>query len=177
MAAARTAGLDRFGPLIEAMPDGIVIADTGGRILEVNRLVEELSGYQRKELIGLTVETLVPERFRGAHPEHRAGYAARPRTRPMGSRLAIRLLRKDGTELPVDIALSPVDTEAGAAVVGAIRVATDRALAGQAKSELSQSEERFRLVVSGVADYAHHPARPGRPGGQLERRGATDQGI
>jgi PAS domain S-box-containing protein len=154
LAVATTAGLGGFGPLADAMPDGIVIADSNGRMLYVNRSAEELSGYRREELVGLTVETLVPERFRGAHLEHRAGYAARPRTRPMGSGLAIHLLHKDGTERPVDIALSPVETAVGTIVVGAIRVATDRGLAGQAKRELSQSEERFRLVVSGVADYA-----------------------
>jgi PAS domain S-box-containing protein len=116
-----------FGLLAEAMPDGIVIADPGGRILYVNRLVEELSGYPREELIGLAVESLVPERFREAHLEHRAGYASSPRPRPMGSGLSLHLLRKDGTEHPVDIALSPIETEVGVIIVTAIRVATERA--------------------------------------------------
>jgi PAS domain S-box-containing protein len=125
--AAATTGLGGFGQLVEAMPDGVVIADTSGRMLYVNRLAEELSGYQREELVGLDVETLVPERLREAHLEHRAGYAARPITRPMGSVLAIHLVRKDGTELTVDIALSPLETEVGTIVLSAIRVPTDRA--------------------------------------------------
>jgi PAS domain S-box-containing protein len=123
---AATTGLGGFGQLVEAMPDGIVIADANGRMLYVNRLAEDLSGYRREELVGLDVETLVPERFRAAHLEHRAGFAARPRTRPMGSDLAILLVRKDGTEVPVDIALSLLETEVGTIVLSAIRRATDR---------------------------------------------------
>jgi len=125
--AATTAALGGFRPFLEAMPDSIVIADSGGRILYVNRLAEELSGYQREELLGLTVESLVPERFRGAHLQHRDGYASRPRPRPMGSGPTLHILRKDGLEHPVDIALSPIETEVGVIVVTAIRAATDGA--------------------------------------------------
>ena len=120
-------GLGGFGQLVEAMPDGVVIADAHGRVLYVNRLAEEMSGYRREQLVGLDVETLVPERFRLAHLEHRAGYAATPRARPMRSIRPLCLVRMDGTELPVDIALSPLQTEVGTIVVSAIRVATDRA--------------------------------------------------
>jgi PAS domain S-box-containing protein len=127
LAAATTAGLGGLRPLVEAMPDGIVIADSVGRILYVNRLAEELSGYLSEQLIGLTVESLVPERFRAAHVERRAEYASSPHTRPMGSGLVLHLLHKDGTELPVDIALSPIETEVGVIIVTGIRVATDGA--------------------------------------------------
>jgi PAS domain S-box-containing protein len=140
LAVVTTAGLGWFEPLVEAMPDGIVIADTGGRILYANQLAEELSGYQRDELVGLAVDTLVPERFREAHVEHRARYASRPRSRPMGSRQALRLRCKDGVERAVDIALSPIETEVGAIIVTAIRVATDRA--GQQAMDRLQAERQ-----------------------------------
>ena len=130
LAAATTTALGGFRPLVEAMPDGIVIVDMRGRILYANQLAEELTGYQREELVGLAVEMLVPERLREAHLEHRAGYASRPHPRPMGSGLALHLLRKDGIEHLVDIALSPIETEVGGIIVTAIRVATDRARAG-----------------------------------------------
>jgi PAS domain S-box-containing protein len=138
------------------MPDGIVIADRGGRILYVNRLAEELSGYRREELVGEAVERLVPERFRGSHVEHRTGYTSKPRTRPMGSSLALHLLHKDGIELPVDIALSPIETELGVIVVTAIRVAADRAprntQAHQAVDRLQAIAEVTSAILEGQTD-------------------------
>jgi PAS domain S-box-containing protein len=188
---AATAGLGWFGPLIEAMPDGIVIADTGGRILYVNQLAEELSGYQREELVGLAVEVLVPERFRGAHLEHRAGYESRPHPRPMGSGLALYLLRKDGIEHPVDIALSPIETEVGGIIVTAIRVATDRAVArGRALDRLQAIADVTSAILEGqtgdqalrlIADVARKlvgaaqagVATPESPGGPMVVRAAV----
>ncbi|HET9849845.1 MAG TPA: GAF domain-containing protein [Candidatus Dormibacteraeota bacterium] len=141
LAAATTAGLGGYGALVEAMPDGVVIADVGGRLLYVNHLAEELSGYGRNELVGLSIENLVPERFRGAHGAHRAQYASKPQKRAMGSGLALHLLRKDGTELAVDIALHPIETPAGVIVVAAIRAATDPAAADRAQRALGHGQD------------------------------------
>jgi len=152
LAFATTSALGGFGPLVEAMPDGIVIADRGGRILYVNQLAEELSGYQREELVGLTVETLVPERFREVHLDHRAGYASSPRARPMGSGVILHLLRKDGIEHPVDIALSPIDTEVGGIVVTAIRIAISQPVAaGRTVERLQAIADVIAFLVSDAA--------------------------
>jgi len=153
-AAATTAGLVGFRPFVEAMPDGIVIADTDGRILYVNHLAEELCGYPREELVGLTVEMLMAERFRGAHLEHRTGFASTPHPRAMGSGLALHLLRKDGVELPVDIALSPIETEVGVIIVTAIRVASDRAprnadVGGRAVDRLQAMADVMSALLEG----------------------------
>jgi PAS domain S-box-containing protein len=173
------------------MPDGIVIADSHGRILYLNQLAEELSGYQREELVGLTVETLVPERHRGAHLDHRAGYESKPHARPMGSGLALQLLRKDGIEHPVDIALSPIETEVGRIIVTAIRVATDRAVArGRAVDRLQAIADVTSAILEGqtgdqalrlIADVARRlvgatqagVATPQSPGGPMVVRAAV----
>src|SRR5437879_242625 len=150
LAVATTSFLGGLGPLVEAMPDGIIIADNRGRILYVNQLAEELSGYPREELVGHTVETLVPERFREAHLDHRAGFASCPHLRPMGSGLTLHLLSKDGIEHPVDIALSPIDTEVGAIIVTTIRVATSHATArGRTVDRLQAIADVTRAILEG----------------------------
>jgi PAS domain S-box-containing protein len=150
LAVATTSFLGGFGPLVEAMPDGIVIADNGGRILYVNQVAEELSGYQREELVGLTVESLVPERFRQAHLDHRDGYTSSPHPRPMGSGVTLHLLRKDGLEHPVDIALSPIETEVGIIIVTAIRVATDRASQRAMDRLQAERQKAERRLAAGM---------------------------
>jgi len=191
LAFATTSALGGFGPLVEAMPDGIVIADRGGRILYVNQLAEELSGYQREELVGLTVETLVPERFREVHLDHRAGYASSPRARPMSSGVILHLLRKDGIEHPVDIALSPIDTEAGGIVVTAIRIAISQPVAaGRTVERLQAIADVTSAILEGqsgdqalwmIADVARRlvgaaqagVATPESPGGPMVVRAAV----
>ncbi|HVD02052.1 MAG TPA: PAS domain S-box protein [Candidatus Dormibacteraeota bacterium] len=113
--------------VFEALPDGIVIADLEGRIINVNQQLAELSGYAPAELVGQLVETLVPDSLRAQHPHHRASYieAGLP-TRPMGANLRIRLLTKTGNEVPVDISLRRLELGRGTYVLAAVRDATDR---------------------------------------------------
>ena len=148
---ARPAHTDASEELLEAMPDAIVMVGRDGRVVRVNKRAESLSGYSRRELVGMAVEELVPEMLRSAHVAHRAAYQRRPTVRSMGTHLDIRFRRKDGSEFPADIALSPVMTEQVAVVVASVRDITDRK---RADEELLQAQERFRLVVEGVHDYA-----------------------
>ncbi|HVO63408.1 MAG TPA: PAS domain S-box protein, partial [Terriglobales bacterium] len=93
----------RYRRLLEAAPDGIVEVDGSGRIVLVNSQAERMFGYRREELLGKSVEMLMPERFRGRHPAHRERYCAHSVIRPMGSGLDLRAVRADGTEFAVDI--------------------------------------------------------------------------
>ena len=137
--------------LLDAMPDAVVAVGTDGRIVVVNRQAETLSGYRREELVGMPVEQLVPDALRERHELHRAAYERSPVVRAMGGHLDIRLRRRDGSELPADIALSPLATEQGVLIVASIRDITERKLA---EAELLQAQERFRLVVEGIHDHA-----------------------
>jgi PAS domain S-box-containing protein len=110
--------------LLELAPDPTVIADAQGTIIFVNAQVERIFGYPSHELLGATVETLLPERFRGAHPEHRERFAGQPKPRPMGAGLSLYARHRDGHEFPVEISLSPVMTVEGPIVVAAVRDAT-----------------------------------------------------
>jgi PAS domain S-box-containing protein len=148
---ARPAEADASEQLLEAMPDAIVVVDMDGRVVRVNRQAESLSGYSREELAGMPVEELVPEALRASHVAHRAAYRRAPAARSMGGHLDIRFRRRDGSEFPVDIALSPVATDQGVLVVAAVRDITERK---RAEEELLQAQEGFRLVVEGVRDYA-----------------------
>ena len=116
----------KFRGLLEAAPDAIVGVGIDGRIALVNGQAERLFGFTRDEMIGQLVEMLVPNRVRGAHPNHREAYFARPVTRPMGAGMELAGRRKDGTEFPAEISLSAIETEEGLLVSAAIRDGTDR---------------------------------------------------
>lgn len=118
--------------LYESLPDGVVLTSANGEILRVNAQAEKLFGYSRAELLGQPVEMLIPECFRAAHVAHRSAYHHDPRLRPMGAGLELYARRKDGTQFPVDIMLSPFETKDGLLVVAVVRDITERKRAEEA---------------------------------------------
>lgn len=129
----------RFRELIENAPDAILQVDSTGAIVIANRTAETIFGYSRAELVSGNVDMLVPEASRRGHAEHRQVFAAAGITRPMGQGLDLYARRKDGTELPVEISLSPVTGESGTNVIAVIRDVTERRLAEQQIRSLQQS--------------------------------------
>jgi PAS domain S-box-containing protein len=103
------------------MPDGIIIVDTEGRIVEFNARAQGMLGYARHEVLGEPVELLLPERFRSAHVADRDRYNERPHVRPMGQNITLVARCKDGRELPVEISLAPYQSELGSLVVASLR--------------------------------------------------------
>jgi diguanylate cyclase (GGDEF)-like protein/PAS domain S-box-containing protein len=136
---------DRFRRLLESAPDAIVIVNAAGEIVLINAQTEKLFGYSRNELLGERVELLVPDRFRDRHSTHRTDYSEDPHTRAMGAGLDLMARRKDGTEFPVEISLSPIETEDETLVSSAIRDITDRKRA-------EQDASHFRAVVESSHD-------------------------
>jgi formate hydrogenlyase transcriptional activator len=137
--------------LFDSSPNAVLVVDATGRITRANSQVERLFGYTASELLGNLVEILVPERFRPVHPAHRRHFKDEARMRPMGAGLELYGRRKDGTEFPVDIMLSPVSTTEGPLVLTVIRDITE---SKQISEALRESEQRFRLLVENVKDYA-----------------------
>jgi len=117
---------ERFRRVVEATPNAMVMTDQEGRIRLINTQTERLFGYSRPELLGQSVEMLVPERFRHHHPELRAAFYADSRTRPMGVGRDLYGLRKDGSEFSVEIGLNPIETDEGTMVLSAITDISDR---------------------------------------------------
>jgi PAS domain S-box-containing protein len=142
----------RFRNLLESTPDAIVMVNVTGRIVLVNSQAEKVFGHPRAELIGQPVEMLLPARYRTAHLGHRGGYFSHPRTRTMGAGLELHGLRRNGEEFPVEISLSPLETEEGTMVMSAVRDITDR----------RKAEQKFRGLLESAPDAMIIVGREGR---------------
>jgi PAS domain S-box-containing protein len=132
----------KYRDLLESTPDGIVIANSTGRIVLANSQAEKLFGYGSGELRGQPIEVLLPRRLRGSHVGHRTSYFNQPRTRTMGAGLDLYGVRKDDIEFPVEISLSPIQTEEGTLVMSAIRDITER----------RKAEQKFRGLLESAPD-------------------------
>jgi len=148
----------KFRNLLESAPDGIVVVDESGTIVIVNSQAEKMFGYSRDEMIGKRVEMLVPERYQGVHGSHRTAYTREPRTRPMGAGRLLTGRRKDGSEFPVEISLSPLQSEQGILITSIIRDVTDRLHAEEERraldaarmraEEINRAKDQFLMTLS-----------------------------
>ena len=136
----------RFRQLLEAAPDAIVEVTEDGTIVLVNRIAETMFGYDRHELVGQSVDLLVPDALRHSHHRQRNSYLHNPRTRPMGSGLELHARRRDGSLFPVEISLSPIHTDDSVHVTAVIRDVTDRK---RAESEVRRLQQRYTTELEG----------------------------
>ncbi len=178
----------KFRGLVECAPDGIILVDAHGRITLANARTEALLGYGRNELVGQLIEILVPEGVRARHPRLRTSYATSPRTRPMGAGLSLFARRKDGSEMPVEISLSPLETEEGVLTCAVVRDVTERWCADLALREAREAADsivetireplvvldtELRVVRANEAFYRRFGETPAR----IERRRLSEIGA
>ena len=151
---------------LEAAPDAIIIIDASGTVCYANKQVSALFGYAHDDIIGQSVERLMPERFRGRHVGHREGYSRNVRLRPMGAGLTLFGQRQNGDEFPIEISLSPIQDAERALVAAAIRDVTDRKLveaelivARQTAEQAREIADRANLAKSRFLATASHDLR------------------
>jgi PAS domain S-box-containing protein len=142
------------GSVLESAPDGMVIVNVEGQIVVINSRTENLFGYSRQELVGQPVEILIPRRFSRLHVNHRASFLAKPQLRPMGAGLELFGKRKDGTEFPVDISLSPLRTPQGHFVISVVRDITER----------KRAEEQIKKLNAELGEALRRAERLGATG-------------
>jgi two-component system, sensor histidine kinase len=145
--------------VLESAPDAIVLVDAAGSILFASRRISALCGYAPEELVGRGIESLLPERYRQIHLDHRRNYARDPHTRPMGIELELYALHKDGTELPVEISLSPIQDGERLLIAAALRDVTDRKRIGTELLQAREAAERANLAKSRFLATASHDLR------------------
>jgi PAS domain S-box-containing protein len=170
-----------FRDLLDAAPDALLIVDDAGRIVFANAQTRAVFGYERDELVGQGIEMLVPARLRADHVGHRARYSAEPRQRPMGSGLDLVAVRKDGSELPVEISLSPHRIATGLLYSASIRDITHRMdVERELRRARSQAEQASSAKSRFLAAASHDLRQPLQAAilynNVLKRRlGGTDQ--
>ncbi|HKZ79292.1 MAG TPA: PAS domain S-box protein [Pyrinomonadaceae bacterium] len=135
---------ERFRLAVESAPNAMVMANEEGKIILINSQTERLFGYEREELIGKSVELLVPHRFRGEHPQFREDFSNHPKVRAMGAGRDLHGLRKDGTEVPIEIGLNPIQTETGNLVLSSIVDITERKRSEEERERLLAREQTAR---------------------------------
>lgn len=151
---------EHFLLALEAAPTGMIMVDAHGKMVLVNAQIEKLFGYSREELIGCPVEVLVPQRFREGHPGHRDTFFTAPTFRPMGAGRELYGVRKDGTELPIEIGLNPLETPRGRFVLSSVVDITERRRAEHEKETLvrqlrtlnAELEERVRIRTAELTE-------------------------
>jgi PAS domain S-box-containing protein len=148
-----------FRALLQYAPNGLVVTDATGRIVLVNEQTDSLFGYSAGELEGQKVDILVPSRLRGGHPAHREGYMHQPTSRTMGSALDLVALRNDGTEIPVDISLGPLETSEGTLIISSIRDMTETR---EAETALRTSEAELSDLFENAPLGYHEVDSEGR---------------
>ncbi len=145
-----------FRLVFEAAPNGIVVVNDQGSVVLVNPQAERMFGYSREEFIGLRIEDLVPQRFRSAHVHHRKGFAKQPSQRGMGAGRDLHARRKDGSEFPVEIGLTPVPSPEGLLVVSSIVDTTERTRADNELRRYAADLERSNADLRNFAHVASH---------------------
>lgn len=157
--AEATRANERFRVAVESSPNGMVKIDARGRIIMVNAAIEKLFGYTRAELVGQSVDLLVPPRYRVKHEAHRDGFYVEPQARAMGADRELCALRKDGTEFPVEIGLNPIPTEEGLRVLSSIVDITERK---QAEAALRDRERKLTLLTNAIPAFVWSADSTGR---------------